>query len=102
MEGRASISPDVLGHYAGDAALEVPGVRGLVEGHLPRHRAVRIAGGDGSPVSVELHVAVDWGVSIPQIGRAVQDRVDEYLAQMADVRPAQVDVVVDEIGSFSS
>jgi hypothetical protein len=42
MEGHASISPDVLARYAGDAALEVEGVRALVESHLPRHRAVRI------------------------------------------------------------
>ena len=47
---------------------------------------------------IELHLAVDWGTSIPEMGRAVQDRVREYLARMADVRPEAVDVVVDEIG----
>ena len=40
MEGHASISPEVIARYASDAALEVEGVRGLVESHLPRHRGV--------------------------------------------------------------
>ena len=47
---------------------------------------------------VELHLAVDWGASIPELGRDVQQRVREYLLRMADVEPAAVEVVVDEIG----
>jgi uncharacterized alkaline shock family protein YloU len=49
-------------------------------------------------VRVEVHVAVDWGASIPSVGKDVQDRVREYLLRMADVDPAEVEVVVDEIG----
>ena len=49
-------------------------------------------------VRVELHLVVDWGASIPDVGRSVQARVREYLGAMADVEPAAVDVVVDEIG----
>jgi uncharacterized alkaline shock family protein YloU len=95
--GHASISTDILASYAADAACEVAGVRGLVEGRLPPQRAVRVTE-EGGRFSVELHVSVDWGVSIPDAGRAVQDRVRTYLARMADVEPAVVDVVVDEIG----
>jgi uncharacterized alkaline shock family protein YloU len=95
--GRASISPDILGRYASDAAREVDGVQALVESHLPRHRGARVTEQDGA-VRVEVHVAVEWGASIPAVGRAVQRRVREYLGRMADVEPAAVDVVVDEIG----
>ena len=96
MEG-ASISSDIVASYAADAARDVAGVRGLVEKHLPGRRGVRVSDEDGR-VRIELHLAVDWGTSIPEVGRAVQDRVREYLARMADVRPEAVDVVVDEIG----
>ncbi|TMK33922.1 MAG: Asp23/Gls24 family envelope stress response protein [Actinobacteria bacterium] len=72
-------------------------MRGLVESHLPRHRGVRVTDEEGRVV-VELHVAVDWGVSIPALGREVQQRVAGYLERMADVHPAAIDVVVDEIG----
>ena len=83
MEGQASISADILARYAADAAREVAGVRVVT---------------DDASVRVELHLAVDWGASIPELGRDVQARVREYLLRMADVDPATVDVTVDEIG----
>lgn len=97
MEGRARISGDILARYARDAAVEVPGVRRLVESRLPPHRGVRLGDEDGR-LSVEVHVGVEWGASIPELGRQVQRRVGDYLRRMADVELESVDVVVDEIG----
>ena len=97
MQGRATIAPENLESYAADAAREVEGVRGLVDSTLPRHKGVRVVD-DGGRVRVELHVAVDWGASIPKVGREVQRRVGAYLQQMANVEPDAVDVIVDEIG----
>jgi len=96
LEGQASIATDILARYAADAAREVAGVRALSDSPLPGRRAVRIAGEDGH-LRVELHLVVEWGASIPQVGREVQQRVREYLAQMADLEPGAVDVVVDEV-----
>jgi uncharacterized alkaline shock family protein YloU len=93
----ATISSDILASYAADAAREVEGVRGLVESALHRHKGVRIVDDDGR-VRVELHVAVEWGASIPEVGREVQQRVAAYLERMANVDPEAVDVIVDEIG----
>ena len=97
MEGRASISSDILAGYAADAAREVKGVRALVESRLQRHRGVRVNGEPGA-VHVEVHLETDWGASIPDVAREVQQRVREYLARMADVEPEAVDVVVDDVG----
>jgi uncharacterized alkaline shock family protein YloU len=93
----ATISSDILASYAADAAREVEGVRGLVDSTLHRHKGVRVLEEDGR-VRIELHLAVDWGVSVPDVGREVQGRVAAYLARMASVQPEAVDVVVDEIG----
>ena len=93
----ATISSDILASYAADAAREVDGVRGLVESALHRHRGVRISDDEGR-VRVELHLAVEWGASIPEVGREVQQRVAAYLERMAKVDPEAVDVTVDEIG----
>ncbi len=98
MEGHASISPDVLARYAADAALEVEGVHGLVESHLPRHRPVRISFGADGAVSVDLRLALAWGAAFGEVGTAVQGRVADYLERMTDRRPVRVDVVVDEVG----
>lgn len=94
----ATISSDILASYAADAAREVEGVRGLVESTLHRHKGVRVLENEGN-VKIELHLAVDWGASIPDVGAEVQQRVSEYLARMANVQPEAVDVVVAEIGS---
>jgi uncharacterized alkaline shock family protein YloU len=93
----ATISSDILASYAADAAREVDGVRGLVESALHRHKGVRIVDDEGG-VRVELHLAVEWGASIPTVGREVQQRVAAYLARMAKVDPEAVDVIVDVIG----
>jgi uncharacterized alkaline shock family protein YloU len=94
-EGRASISRGILARYAADAAREVGGVRGL-----PGRRSVKVFDGNGT-VRVEVHLAVEWGASVPEVCTTVQSRVREYLGRMADLAPAAVDVVVDEVGPAS-
>jgi uncharacterized alkaline shock family protein YloU len=94
-----TISSDVLATYAADAARDVAGVARLVDGRVPGRRAVRVTT-DGD-VRVELHLGVAWGASIPEVGRNVQRSVRAYLAQMAEIEPAAVDVVVDEVGAPS-
>jgi uncharacterized alkaline shock family protein YloU len=95
MEGSASVAQDVLARYAADAAREVEGVAGLVDGRLPRHAAVRVNGEDG--VRIELHLELAWGARAQDVGTEVQRRVADYLERMAGARPRAVDVVVDEI-----
>ena len=86
----AVISSDVVARYAADAAREVDGVTGIVEGV---RKGIRVEGGE-----IEVHVSLRWGMSIPDVGAAVQARVADYLERMADTRPAVVNVVVEEIG----
>jgi uncharacterized alkaline shock family protein YloU len=93
----ATISSDILASYAADAAREVDGVHGLVESTLHRHKGVRVIE-DNERVRLELHLALDWGASAPTVGREVQQRVADYLARMASVEPAAIDVVIDEFG----
>jgi uncharacterized alkaline shock family protein YloU len=97
MEGHSVISTELLGSYAADAACEVAGVTGLVESPLHRHRGVRVTE-EGDGVTVELHLAVEWGASIPRVGAEARDRVAAYLERMADVAPRSVEVTVDEVG----
>lgn len=86
MEGHSHISPDVLARYAADAAAEVKGV------HTKQRRGAKVVGS-----GVEVHVVVDFGANIPSVAADVQRHVSDYLAQMADVRPSAVHVVVDDV-----
>jgi uncharacterized alkaline shock family protein YloU len=47
---------------------------------------------------VEVHVRVAWGAAIPEVGRALRERVAEYLSSMASADLA-VDVIVDEVAT---
>ena len=85
----AVVSPDVVARYAADAAREVDGVAGIVEGV---RKGIRVEDGE-----IELHLTLRWGVSIPEVGSAVQERVADYLERMVDSRPAAVNVVVEEV-----
>jgi uncharacterized alkaline shock family protein YloU len=96
VTGEALISHDVIASYAADAVRDVAGVDSVVDRHLPTRRGIRVAETDGR-IDLEVHVAVEWGASIPAVGAEVQQRVSDYLARMADLRPASVEVVVDEV-----
>ena len=96
MIDHASISPEVLSRYAADAALSVEGVSRVAERALTHRRGVSVDSG-ARGLEIELRLAVEWGSDIPGVGRAVQQRVREYLARMAGVDAAVVDVVVDEV-----
>ena len=85
----ALISADVVARYAADAAREVDGVTDVVDGV---RKGIRIDGDE-----IEVHVAVRWGVSIPEVGASVQSGVADYLERMTDVRPGAVHVVVEQV-----
>jgi uncharacterized alkaline shock family protein YloU len=89
VHGHSVISPEVVARYAADAALEVDGVTSVVQGV---RKGIRVDGDQ-----IELHLSLRWGVSIPEVGAAVQKHVADYLEQMTDVRPGAVNVVVDEV-----
>ena len=89
MEGNSVVSDEVIARYARDAAVEVPGVARVVDGV---RKGVRVDDG-----RIVLHLALDDGVSIPEVGAAVQRGVADYLERMTDARPAAVDVVVEEL-----
>jgi uncharacterized alkaline shock family protein YloU len=93
VDGRPSISPEVVSRYVRDAVREVPGVARVVEGV---RKGVRVEAD-----AIELHLAVEWGASIPEVGAEVQRHVGDYLARMAAVRPAVVNVVVEAVDGGS-
>jgi len=90
MEGHSVISPEVVGRYARDAVGSVHGVTQVVEGV---RKGVRV-----DDDRVVVHVAVAWDVSIADVGAALQRQVADYLERMTHVRPAAVDVVVEDVG----
>jgi uncharacterized alkaline shock family protein YloU len=97
VEGYAVISHDVLASYAADAALQVSGVRELVDGPR-RHRGVRVKDADAA-IQLEVHVVVQWGSRAQDVGSTVQRRVAEYVSRTAKLDSVGVDVLVEDVSS---
>jgi uncharacterized alkaline shock family protein YloU len=95
------VSWDDLARYAADAAREVAGVAGLADGPNARRKSVAVSG-DEDTLAVGMILALEWGRSAAEVAAEVQRRVSEYLARMANVTPASVDVVFDAVSLPSS
>ena len=96
MAGQASISTEILARYAAEQRGKWTACEGRGQSAAPTER--RAVSGENGAVRVELHLVTEWGASIPAVGPRVQERVREYLRNMADVEPAAVEVVVDAVG----
>jgi uncharacterized alkaline shock family protein YloU len=59
-----------------------------------RRLGVELAGGHAR---ADLQLAVEYGRVLPEVARAVQERVAEALATMCEVEVDAVDVVVEEL-----
>jgi len=52
---------------------------------------------EGGRARVELELAAQHGAVLPELGRAVQERVGEALRTMCGLEPAAVDVSIEEL-----
>jgi uncharacterized alkaline shock family protein YloU len=89
--GTISITPGALTSIVHRAAESVEGTR-----VRRRRRGLEIAVADGT-ARVELSLAAPYGAILPDLARAVQERVADTLAAMCEVRVEAVDVTVDEL-----
>lgn len=87
-----SISDATLARIVVQAAESVEGARV----RRPK-RGLEVAVDGGSRARVELELAVPYGAVIPELGRAVQERVADALRTMCELEPSAVDVAVQEL-----
>lgn len=89
--GSVRVSEAALAQIVGRAVLSVEGAR-LRRGR--RRLGVELAEGRARAA---IEVTVAYGLFLPDVARAVQDRVADALARMCDVRVDAVDVSVVEL-----
>lgn len=90
-EGAITVAPAALERLVVRAAESVEGARV----RRPK-RSVEIEHGAGR-VSVSFELAVEHGVPVPGLARAVQERVAEAVAATSGLEVERVDVFVEEI-----
>lgn len=89
--GVVSISDATLAQIVVQAAESVEGARV----RRPK-RGLEVAV-DGGRARVELELAAPYGSVLPELGRAVQERVAEALQSMCGLAPATVEVAIEEL-----
>lgn len=88
--GSVVVSEAALAQLVSGAVESVDGVR------LRRRRRLALEL-EGGRARAELELAVEYGRVLPEVARAVQERVAEALATMCDVVVDAVDVSVEEL-----
>ena len=104
--GNIHISEEVLAAITAAAALEVEGVNSLsanlgsdlaeLLGKKNLTKGIRIRM-EEEKVLVELSILMDYGHTIPEMGRAVQDGVKAAVESMTGLEVAEVNVTVSGI-----
>jgi uncharacterized alkaline shock family protein YloU len=89
--GTVTVTAAALSRLVADAATSVDGARL----RRPR-RGLEIRHSDGR-ASVTLELSVRHGAVMPELARAVQERVAEALAQTGGLAVERVDVEVEEV-----
>ena len=92
--GNIHISEEVLATISAAAAMEVEGVSGLSNvGKKGLSRDVRVKM-EEEKVLVELSILINYGATIPETGKAVQDAVKTAIESMSGLEVAAVNVSV--------
>lgn len=88
-DGSISVTPGALAAIVRRAAESVEGAR------IRRRRGLEVRV-DDSRARIELELAADFGLVLPDLAREVQERVAEALSSMCGLS-ASVDVTIEEL-----
>jgi uncharacterized alkaline shock family protein YloU len=101
--GTISVSEAALAEIVGRAAVESYGVVALASARwwerlVPggRTKGIRVEGRDGS-VAVDLHVVIEQGLNLTEVGGAVRARVAHEIERHTGLHVAGVEVHVDRV-----
>ena len=106
----SSLSAEVVTSAVWDAIAQIPGVADLYRNplqslgervHLERHGPVRLADDADGPL-LEIHIALDPGASVSDVGEAVARAGADYLAKAAGTSIGHVEVYVDDVADAAS
>jgi len=101
--GRITISSEAIAQIVAETALEcygVVGMKGSLRGHLARARGrprgIEIRQ-NGSGVTVDLHVVVEYGLNLAEVASSVSNRVGYEVERLTGLPVQAVEVHVDDV-----
>lgn len=104
--GTIKIADEVVSIIAGLATLEVEGIAGMsggfvggiaeILGKRNLSKGVKVAVGE-TETAIDLYIITDYGISIPEVAKAVQKNVKTAIENMTGLQVVQVNVHVQGI-----
>lgn len=106
--GNIHLSKEVLTDLTGDAATHCFGVKGMTMRNvtdglvqlLKREymgKGVRVTSNSDNSISIELHIAVERGVNIPNVCESIKDEVRYKVSKATGATLRRIDVYVDSM-----
>jgi uncharacterized alkaline shock family protein YloU len=111
-DGKITVAENVVQKIAGMACREVSGVYAMGSGgtrafgafreRIPGSTGPNIAQGVGVEVgetqaAVDLDIVIEYGVSVADVGRAIQRNVKQAIERMTGLDVVEVNVMVDDV-----
>jgi uncharacterized alkaline shock family protein YloU len=102
--GRISISHEAVAQIVGRIAAEAYGVVGMVARN-PRERLTRdrlrqgitVGGSADEGVTIELHVAVEYGLNLAEVASTLRNRVQYEVERLTGLPVAEVEVRIQDV-----
>lgn len=102
--GKVEIAPEVIEVIAGFASAEVEGVAsmrgnfaaGVVErlGRKQQHgKGIKVELGEEG-ISIDVYVVIQFGVSIPDVAKKIQDNISQALLNMTALEATEINIHV--------
>ena len=107
--GNVRIADEVICIIAGLATTEVQGVAGMsgglvggiadLLGKKNLSKGVNVNLGD-KQVAIDLHVILEYGISIPDVAMRIQEQVKEAVENMSGMQVAEINIYVEGISTI--
>ena len=97
--GRITISGDAVARIVSETARECYGVVGMAgRKWLPDRttRGIEI-GGNGSGVTVDLHVVVEYGLNLAEVASTIRNRVTYEVERLTGLSVLAVEVHIEDV-----
>ena len=94
--GKIAISREATAQIVERTAAECYGVVGLT-GRGLRRRAISVSTAEGGGLEIDLHVVVEYGLNLAEVGNSVRSRVRYELERLTQLPVAEVEVHIDDV-----
>ena len=98
--GRITISREAIAQIVGRTAAECYGVVGMKARGLRRRgptQGVAVSTADGGALKIDLHVVVEYGLNLGEVGNSIRTRVQYEVERLTQLPVAAVEVHIDDV-----